>query len=98
LLDLIGPESRALFHTLKIGQQWLSKPVEQWKLEPDVCTANDFVRTGKVVNDTAERGVKLMTDFATCITTDPIQRAALLQAVEQHRQLYPDCLKSTLNA
>jgi hypothetical protein len=98
LLDLIGPESHALFHTLKIGQQWLSKPVEQWKLEPDFCTANDFVRTVKVVNDTAERGVKLMTDFATCITTDPIQRAALLQAVERHRQLYPDCLKSTLNA
>lgn len=56
-----------------------------------------FVRTVKVVNDTAERGVKLISDFANIITCDAEQRAALLQGVEKHRQQFKDFDKQTLN-
>ena len=38
--------------------------------------AQKFVRLVKVTNDVAERGVKLMNDFATQITTDPRREAA----------------------
>jgi len=70
----------------------------KWSESIDYCTAEHFVSTVKTVNDAAERGVKLMSDFANHITTDSVQRAALLQAVEHHRKMYPDSTKKSLNA
>ena len=55
------------------------------------------MRTVKVVNDAAERGVKLISDYANIITSDPEQRAALLQGVEKHRSEFKDFDKKTLN-
>jgi hypothetical protein len=97
LADLIGPESHTLFQSLDISTGWLEKPVEDWSTDPDYQTAECFVRSIKVVNDAAERGVKLIADFATIITTDPEQRQALLQGVENHRHKYPDFKKKTLS-
>ena len=76
---------------------WLSKPVDERHLDSDFCIAERFVRTVEVVNDTAERGVKLISDFATSITTDPMQQSAQLQDGEHYRRLYPDFAKETLN-
>ena len=81
-----------------LSSDWLAKPVSQWSGDPAFVVAEQFVRTVKVVNDSAERGVKLISDFATIITTDPDQRAWLLQGVEQHRKLYSSFDKKTLNA
>ena len=44
------------------------------------------MRTAKVINNSAERGVKLISDFATAITTDEEQRAWLLQGVDKLRK------------
>lgn len=53
------------------------------------------MQTAKVVNDLAERGIKLMSDYIDkCF--DETQRQALLQVVECHRQRFPDFTKSTL--
>ena len=46
------------------------------------------MRSVKVVNDMAEHGVKLIADFATIITTDPAQRHAVLQGIENHHMRY----------
>ena len=40
----------------------------------------------KVVNNAAERGVKLNTDCAAIITDDVQQKQDLLQAIEAHRE------------
>ena len=42
----------------------------------------------RVTNDTAERGVKLIQDYAQTVKSDEAQRQALLQVVEHHRQNY----------
>jgi hypothetical protein len=97
LTDVIGPESHMLFQSLNISSGWLAKQVEQWSSDPDFQIAENFVRSVKVVNDAAERGVKLISDFATKITTDPIQRQALLQLVEMDHQKYPDFNKATMS-
>jgi len=55
-----------------------------------------FVNKVQVVNDTAEREVKLKMDYAAIICNDSKQIAMLLQVVEQHRRAMPDFLKSTL--
>ena len=58
LFDLIGPESWFLFTALNISHDWLSLPCREWETSGDFCYARDFMRTVKVVNDAAERGVK----------------------------------------
>ena len=74
--NLLGPESHSLFSILGINTDWLAKPIEQWTEQPGYKEAEKFVRTVKVVNDTSERGVKLISEFATIITSDPEQRVA----------------------
>ena len=45
-------------------------------------------------NDTAERGIKMISDYAQTITKDESQRQALLQVVQEHRKLHPGQSKS----
>ena len=40
----------------------------------------------KVVNDAAERTVKLYSDYATILTENEEQQASLFQVVEKHRK------------
>jgi hypothetical protein len=97
LVDLVGPNSWFLFLKLKIGYGWLSKAVEHWSEDPDFASAEAFVRSVKVTNDTAERGVKLMTDYAQILTKDENMKQWILQAVDSNRKKYPDFKKKTLN-
>ena len=86
LVHLIGPESHLLFDILNIRPDWLLDPVESWPENDDYQKALEYVANLKVANDVAERGVKMMSDFANVITTDPKQREYLLQAVEYNRR------------
>ena len=56
-----------------------------------------FVRTVKTVNDCAERGVKMITNYATILTKDEKIRDWLLQGVEMNRKKFPDFNIKTLN-
>ena len=97
LPDLVGPESHFLFDALGIDGSWLKQPVEEWPENESFKAAEKFVHSVKVVNDVAERGVKMMADFATVITTNQEQRDQLLQVVELHRRKFDSFKKSTLN-
>ena len=57
----------------------------------------DFVSNLKIVNDAAERGVKLNQDYAAILTENEEQRRSLLQIVEKHRKEFPNFRKSTLS-
>ena len=53
----------------------------------------------RVVNDTAERAVKLVSDFSqaeTLLTRDEDQLQFVLQVVEGHRIDFPDMRKGTI--
>ena len=50
-----------------------------------------------VVNDAAERTVKLYSDYAAILTENKEQRASLLQVVEKHRKQVGDFKKLTLD-
>ena len=97
LADLVGPESYFLFDVLKIGTDWLSQPVETWTNSQEFKSAEKYVTSLKVVNDIAERGVKMISDFANVITTNSEQREMLLQAVEHNRKKYDSFKKACLN-
>ena len=96
IADLIGPNSWFIFEALCIGSEWLALPVTEWQSRDEFMQASAFARTVKVVNDAAERMIKLNTDFAAYITDSEEQRASLLQVVEHHRRQYPDFRKATI--
>ncbi|KAG0723598.1 hypothetical protein GWK47_042397 [Chionoecetes opilio] len=96
LADLVGPESHLLLDTLGIEYDWLLQPVATWPRSDDYSKALEYVSSVKVVNDIAERGVKMMTDFANIITTDSQQKQYLLQTVEYNRERFDSFKKQTL--
>ena len=56
-----------------------------------------FVTNLLVCNDPAERGIKLISDYANSLTKNEEDRQQLLQVVEWHMKMYPDTKKSTLS-
>ena len=69
----------------------------QWRELATITCANLEQRQQlKVVNDLAERSIKLMSDYSTIITNDEEQKQCLLQTVEDQRKKYPDGRKQTL--
>ena len=97
VFDLVGERSFTMFSLLHLAYDWLELPPEKWEEDADFLVAKEFVRTVKTTNDVAERGVKLISDYAAILTTDEKQRQWLLQGVEQCRKRYATCKKCTLN-
>ncbi|KAG7158403.1 hypothetical protein Hamer_G029709 [Homarus americanus] len=60
------------------------------------CKAQKKLKTMKVVNDVAERGVALIQDYIHVITKDEEQRQFLLQVVSDHRKNFPNSLKRSV--
>ena len=97
LTDFVMNGSHYLFDRLHFKKDWLNEPVENWKNNPDYGEMENFVKNLLVTNDTAERGVKLISDYSMILTKDSEERQKLLQVVEDHRKTYPDCNKTTLS-
>ena len=95
--DLVGSHSFLLFKILGVNYSWLSVDPINWHLDQEYQKVEQFVRTVKTVNDCAERGVKMVSDFATILTQDEKMRDWLLQGVELNRRMYPDFNIKTLN-
>ena len=97
LQDLCGPYSYMLFTILGLNSDWLRKDPKEWSQSDDYKEMEEYVRSLKVVNDTAERGVKMITDYSKILTKDEKLRGKLLQGVEMSRKINPNFKKSTLN-
>ena len=88
LSDFIGEDSWSLFNILKIGKQFLHEPVEGWGCNGEYKAALEIVENMLVVNDCAERGVKLAADFLpSAKKEDTLQN--LLHVVENDRSKTP---------
>ena len=97
LRDLVTSDSWELFNILKLSPDWLAMPPSEWDTSPDYIEFRNFVRTVKVTNDCAERGVKLATDYSKSLTKDSLERSKIYQVVEAERRAKPDTKKSTMN-
>ena len=71
LSSLLGPRSWLIFSLLGLtnSQDWLQLPPKYWDLISDYRVARDFCFNLQVVNDCAERAIKLVEDFSR-ITKD----------------------------
>jgi hypothetical protein len=93
LSDFVTERSMNLFHALKIDPACLDGEPSKWHDCPTYISAKEKVSAMKVINDCAERAVKLATDFNAALTQDESQRQLVFQIVEYHRQAMPMPLK-----
>jgi len=87
--DFVTQRSLNLFTALNLPQAFLSEQVKTWCERADYIAARQIVRALKVVNDCAERAVRLAADFNEVLTKNADQRQLLYQVVEHHRKLLP---------
>ena len=97
LWDLVSSESWQFFDIVRISSDWLTLPPAEWSKSEDFKIGEHFVNTTKVVNDTAERGVRLASDYIGILTMDSVMRQKVFQVVEWDRRQRPDRKKSTIN-
>lgn len=71
---------------------------QEWSEMDEYVKAQSLLRELKVVNDTAERAVKLMSDFNNKLTCNEDQYQYIMLCVKEHREMYPDVRKSTLKS
>ena len=90
--------SHFIFDKFGFSKEWLRRPVEEWKSSPGYLELEDFLRNLLVTNDSAERGIKLVSDYAMSLTKDSEERQRILQVVELNRTEIPtNVTKKTLS-
>jgi hypothetical protein len=93
----VSEQSLAFFKRFNIPTDFLKLDPDAWLKNQEYLKCLAIVRKLKVVNDTAERGVKLIQDYNNSVTKDEEQKQYLLQVVAECRRLYPDESKATLS-
>ncbi|XP_025192732.1 uncharacterized protein LOC126553881 [Aphis gossypii] len=100
-LELISNKSIQFFQRFRISKDFLHKDPSLWNITTEYKEAKDVITTLKVVNDSAERGVKLMEEFNDKFTKQEEQKQYVLQIVQDYRKQYPGfsrkVLKQTYN-
>ncbi|KAJ8369049.1 hypothetical protein SKAU_G00090770 [Synaphobranchus kaupii] len=98
LADLANPDCWFGMHQLHVDPAFLSLEVEDWATSAAFQAGAVNVRAITVVNDCAERGVKLTSDFVAAARSEQ-HLQNVLQAVEHDRSKQPNlrCCKRKLN-
>ncbi|XP_053946971.1 uncharacterized protein LOC128855809 [Anastrepha ludens] len=86
---LITENSINLFERFNINPAFLNENAAEWHLNPKYIEGKKILDNINVVNDTAERGVKLMEEFNNSFTKNENQKQFVLQVVEKYRKTYP---------
>lgn len=96
LEDLTSSRSLDLFARLQMDTSFLQENPDLWPNNQTYKMAQKRAHALRVVNDAAERGVALMTDYSKILTADEDQRQCILQVVETCRKQLKDTSKSAL--
>lgn len=96
LSSFIGERSWLIFHLLGATGRWLNQNPITWTDDPEFQRMYDVVSSLSVVNDTAERGVKDIEDYANA-TTDSDHRERIILVANSHRnRISGEFLKSEM--
>ncbi len=93
--DLVGPKSWVLFHLLGEDGAWLALPPDQWAGHPGYARMETIVHQFAVCNDSAERGIKDIQEFANLSKHGGI-RAQLVMVANDHRARIPAFKKNVM--
>ena len=95
LVDLVTPTSWFILHKLHISGSFLELPVCEWENAPEFLRLDSYVSTVKVVNDIAERGIKLCTEVIQKTGSEDM-RKDLLHVIENHRHTVSSTTKRSM--
>ena len=76
----------------------MEKVPDDWANYSSYRAAKKAVSSFVLVNDRAERGVKLIQDYNALLTKDESQKQEFLHVVTEHRKRFPNANKSTVAA
>lgn len=93
----ISKGSQKFFERFSLPTDFLKKDPTLWQQDDSFSKGMEFVKGLKVVNDVAERGVKLMQDYNQILTKNEVEKQFILQIVSDYRQKFPDIKKRTLS-
>ena len=88
IASFFGPDSWAFFKLLKLDPAFLKAPPQTWNTNASYIRAQQVVENLAVVNDAAERGVKLASDFLPGVQKESSFQK-ILQVVENDRNSKP---------
>jgi hypothetical protein len=88
LHDFVTKSTMNFFTILGLSQDFLEHHPTEWRNHEAFQKNQDVVKSVKVVNDLAERGVALIQEFNASITRNEEQKQYLLQVVEEHRKTF----------
>ncbi|CAH0390250.1 unnamed protein product [Bemisia tabaci] len=97
LEDFIDCRTRKFFDRFKLSMDFMQNDPSTWE-QNKIFQANlKIIDNLKSVNDTAERGIKLIEEYSEKkLTRDENERQHIIQVVAEHRKQHPDVKKSTL--
>ena len=93
LESFFNKDSSKFFVSIGVDPDFLKSSAEFWDSHPSYNRAFDIVKNLNVVNDAAERGVNLATEFNNTLTRDNLN-SDIYQIVEMDRKLRNKCNKS----
>lgn len=94
--SFVTPSSKNFFTRFSISSDFLDKDPSTWKDDVGYKSGIEKLQTIVVVNDVAERGVKLIQDYNNILTKDEAEKQFILQIVAGDRKKYPTATKSSL--
>lgn len=96
LKDFIGPDSYTFLYLFGVEPSFLNKPVSEWSSDLSYSLLKGLVCSTKVVNDSAERALGLITEFNSGqVTHDEDQKQWLYQVVQEMRRQQKEAATST---
>jgi hypothetical protein len=95
LEQFVSSKTKNFFKRFDISLSFLLKPCSEWAADANFLHGREIVSRLKVINDAAERGVRLIAEYQG-MTKDEEQQQFILQIVNDYRKNFPDVKKNTL--
>ncbi|KYN07690.1 hypothetical protein ALC62_01338 [Cyphomyrmex costatus] len=92
----VSSETKTFFRRFNLSTAFLYTDPLDWPENEEFKNELETVKKLKVVNDTAERAVKLIEDYNPCLTKNEEQKQFILQVVSDYRRCFPNAKKETL--
>lgn len=96
LEQFVSTQTMKFFTRFHLNTDFLTTDVSLWHKNKSYRECVEMVNNLAVVNDSAERGVKLMEDYNDILTKNEEQKQYVLQIVREYRKKFPDSAKATL--
>ncbi|KAL1446913.1 hypothetical protein WDU94_005505 [Cyamophila willieti] len=86
LSHFVSSNTKSFFHRFGLKTTFLQLPPSQWSQDENYVYSKNIVKKIKTVNDTAERGVKLIEEYNSALTKNEEQRQFVVQVVSEYRK------------